>query len=149
MRRRLRDERPTMGSFSTRFGDASLQGVLLVLGGLIAIGAYRFLSCQIHAWIEKAVSDGRRAYEFTLNSDGGDCDDPILWLFPCFHLAGVKSELKAPHRGAGCGGNNGGGADLCASRPGTSEFACCNPGSAEHHKRGDPDRSQLHQFGKN
>ena len=39
------------------FGMRLLQGVLLVLGGLIAIGVYRFLSCQIHEWIEKAVSD--------------------------------------------------------------------------------------------
>jgi|GraSoi2013_115cm_1033766.scaffolds.fasta_scaffold24357_3 hypothetical protein len=38
-------------------GMRLLQGVLLVLGGLIAIGVYRFLSCQIHEWIEKAVSD--------------------------------------------------------------------------------------------
>jgi hypothetical protein len=39
------------------FGMRLLQGVLLVLGGLIAIGVYRLLSWQIHEWIEKAVSD--------------------------------------------------------------------------------------------
>lgn len=33
-----------------------LQGALLVLGGLIAIGVYRFLGCQLNEWIEKAVS---------------------------------------------------------------------------------------------
>lgn len=38
-------------------GMRLLQGVLLVLGGLIAIGVCRFLGCQIHEWIEKAVSE--------------------------------------------------------------------------------------------
>jgi hypothetical protein len=37
-------------------GMRLLQGALLVLGGLIAIGVYRFLGCQLHEWIEKAVS---------------------------------------------------------------------------------------------
>src|SRR5258708_12265417 len=65
---------------------------------------------------------GRRAYEFTLNSDGGDCDDPILWLFPCFHLAGVNSELKAPHRGAGCGGVKGCSSYFFSLPPPTNEL---------------------------
>jgi len=38
-------------------GMRLLQGALLVLGGLIVIGVYRFLSRQIHEWVEKAVSD--------------------------------------------------------------------------------------------
>ncbi len=38
-------------------GMRLLQGALLVLGGSIAIGVYRLLSCQIYEWIEKAVSD--------------------------------------------------------------------------------------------
>src|SRR5260370_35937570 len=63
---------------------------------------------------------GGRAYEFTLNSDGGDCDDPILWFFPCFHLAGVNSELKAPRRSAGCGGEKRRGGWLCCPRPSTN-----------------------------
>jgi hypothetical protein len=88
-------------------------------------------------------------YEFALNSDGGGCDDPILWFFLCLQLAGINGELEAPRCGTGCGGNTGGGVDFCATRAGTRQFACCNSGSAEHHKWCDPNRAQLNQFRKN
>jgi hypothetical protein len=45
------------GLSARALGMRLLQGALLVLGGLIVIGVYRFLSCQIHEWIEKAVSN--------------------------------------------------------------------------------------------
>src|SRR5260370_17871704 len=78
---------------------------------------------------------GRRAYEFTLNSDGGDCDDPILWFIPCFHLARVNSELKAPHRGAGCGGNKSGGGGFFAPPPTHKQVAFSHTPSVYQHQQ--------------
>src|SRR5260370_41295318 len=91
---------------------------------------------------------GRRAYEFTLNSDGGDCDDPILWLFPCFHLARVNSELKAPHRSAGCGGKKNGGAGVLPSPPRQKRVGCLKSRPGRKHKKGRPKPPPIPQLTK-